>query len=170
VPFERIWELMRRLGILFLCLGSVWALSGCGTLSHFWPHWGLGKNEPAMPLEEYLARQQKINDRYLYGSPEEALRACQDELDLERAYAHEGSAAAHNDQAIMLAYARLYILSDRLGQRPEAEMYLKGALKYAKRWQPQVSGISRELQIAFIRGYLDDFEKGLEVRWKSELK
>jgi len=37
-------------------------------------------------------------------------------------------------------------------------------------WKPELGGLSEERQIDFVRHYVDEFEKGLVVRWKSELK
>jgi len=123
----------------------------------------------SISLEEYLDTQRQLNERYLYGTPQEALKASEAILDLDLAYAKHGQRKIDSDHAIMLAYARLFVLSEHLRQRPEAEYYLEGALKYALVWKPELGALPEEKRIAFLRSYLNDFEKGLEVNWKESL-
>jgi hypothetical protein len=117
-----------------------------------------------------MSRQRELSERYMYGTPEQALKAGRELLSLELDYAKDGEGDLNSNQAIMVAYTRLYVLSDALHQNPEAEMYYKGALKYAKLWQPGVNRLTSRNQEAFVRGYLEEFEKGLEINWKNELK
>lgn len=123
----------------------------------------------SISLEDYLASQRQLNERYLYGTPQEALKASEEILDLELAYEKHGQRKIDSAHAVMLAYTRLFVLSEYLRQRPEAEYYLEGALEYGLSWKPELGALPEEKQIAFLRSYLEDFEKGLEVRWKEQL-
>ena len=124
----------------------------------------------SMPLEEYLATQRELNERYLYGTPLEALKALEALAKLEEDYAKNGQRPIDSNHARMLAYSRLFVLSERLRQRPEAEVYLAKALELAIKWRPGVGALPEEKRVDFVRAYVDDFEKGLVVRWKTELK
>lgn len=125
---------------------------------------------PSITLEEYLGQQRELGEKYLYGSPIEALKALEALAKLEEEYAVNGQRPVDSDHACMLAYSRLFVLSEKLRQRPEAEGYLEKALAYAKQWRPELGAMTIERQIDFVRRYVDEFEKGLEVRWKEELK
>ena len=125
---------------------------------------------PSIPLEEYLARQRELNEKYLYGTPMEALKALEALAQLEEDYARDGQRPVDSNHSRMLAYSRLFVLSERLKQRPEAEQYLERALHFAVVWRPELGALTDEKRVDFIRDYVDDFEKGLEVRWKSDLK
>lgn len=125
---------------------------------------------PSITLETYLARQRELNERYLYGTPQEALRALEELAELEEDYAKNGQRPINSDHTRMLAYSRLFVLSEKLHQRPEAEEYLEKALHYAFKWKPELRALQEEKQVGFVRGYIDEFEKGLDVRWKKELK
>lgn len=124
----------------------------------------------SITLEEYLANKRELNEKYLYGSPMEALKALESTAQLEERYAKDGQRPIDSNHARLLAYSRLFVLSERLRQRPEAEEYLAKAQVFALKWKPELSALPPEKLVDFIRSYVDEFEKGLVVRWKSELK
>jgi hypothetical protein len=124
----------------------------------------------SITLEDYVARQRELNEQYLYGSPMEALKAMQALAVLEEDYSVKGQRPVDSDHARMLVYSRLFVLSERLRLRPEAEEYMTKALGFAQEWRPEIGSLSEEKKVDFIRNYVDDFEKGLEVHWKEQLK
>lgn len=124
----------------------------------------------SLPLDEYLARKRTLNEQYLFGSPTEALKSLEALAALEEDYAQNGQKPIDSDHARMLTYGRLFVLSERLLQRPEAANYLQKALACAARWRPETAVLPQDKKVEFLRNYVEDFEKGLEVRWKEELK
>lgn len=128
------------------------------------------QSQRSLPLDEYLTRKRALNEQYLFGSANEALKSLEALAALEEDYAKNGQTPVDSDHACMLAYARLFVLSERLLQRPEAANYLQKALGYAARWRPETAVLPEEKKVEFVRNYVEDFEKGLEVRWKSQLK
>ena len=124
----------------------------------------------SITLEEYFAQQRELNEKYLYGSPREALKALEQMACLEEDYAKNGQKPIDSNHARMLVYSRLFVLSEKLRERPEAEMYLEKAMRFAVEWKPEIGALSEEKKIDFVRHYVDEFEKGLVVRWKGELK
>lgn len=151
-------------------LPLVLILTGCSTWQV--PHSvaGVFEHEESLPLDEYLTRQRALNEQYLFGTPIEALKSLEALAKLEEDYAQNGQKPIDSNHTRMLAYSRLFVLSERLRHKPEAEMYRERALRFAVLWRPEIGALPDEKKTDFVRSYVDDFEKGLEVRWKKELK
>jgi len=129
-----------------------------------------GDQGKSITLEEYLKQKRQLNEIYLYGNPEEAMKALEKMATLEEKYARIGQWPIESDQARALVYSRLFVISEKLMERPEAEEYLTKALHYTQIWKPEVGALPIEKRVAFIRRYVDEFEKGLVVRWKQVLQ
>jgi|GEM_PF-2190804 hypothetical protein len=158
-----------RWAVLFLL---VFVLVGCQSIKNKGTRDTRVKGDigQSVTLEEYLKEKRQLNETYLYGSPDEALKALVKMAKLEEKYARVGQWPIESDQARVLVYSRLFVLSEKLMERPEAEAYLTKALHYAEIWKPEVGALPIEKRVDFIRKYVDEFEKGLVVRWKQELK
>ncbi len=154
--------------VLFIALLLV--LVGCRVVSAPKEVALLFNSHPSVSLNDYLSRQRELNEKYLYGTPLEALKALEELAELEEDYAAHGQRPIDSNYTRMLAYSRLFALSERLKQRPEAEAYLEKAISFAVKWRPEVGALSQARQVDFVRNYVDNFEEGLEVRWKTELK
>jgi hypothetical protein len=147
-------------------------LVGCRSLVdkvHQGAHLALDQGR-SITLEEYVAQERELNEKYLYGSPMEALKALEQLAALEEDYAKNGQKPIDSNHARMLAYSRLFVLSEKLKERPEAEMYLEKAVHFAVEWKPEIGALTEEKKTDFVRHYVDEFEEGLMVRWKTDLK
>lgn len=147
-------------------------LAGCQTWVPKAPQslTGMFEREQPMSLEGYLARQRELNEQYLYGTPADALKSLEALAKLEEDYARRGERPIDSNHARMLAYSRLFVMSEKFLHKPEADMYLELAIHFAVLWRPEISALPAERKVDFVRNYVDNFEMGLEVRWKKELK
>lgn len=160
----RMWRL------LFIILPAAVFLTGCETWKAPKPIAGMFPEERTMSLEEYLNKQRELNEQYLYGDPAEALKSLEALAKLEEDYARLGQRPIDSNHARMLAYSRLFVMSEKFQRAPEAQMYLDLAMHFAAAWRPEIGALPKDRREEFVRTYVENFEKGLEVRWKKELK